>query len=235
LELATESPKEQMSDETPEQKLARALVKADLSNITTKLKAGKPLTRAERDFLHAQVAGSDPASVTFAKNQVELAELLGVERHTIQRWMKIPGNPGSRPDGRLDVGLWRIWAEGAGRKVAGETDVNTLKARLLLRQIERVEHMTAVSKRLHVPTADVEMTGARLGAGIRKVITTLHLKAPTLAHRDVEFIEDELRRFEDEIIALLYSLGEELDHMKQSTLEQVSNLDLGEVGEPDLN
>lgn len=212
-----------MSDETTEQKLSRILIKNDLANITKKVQTGKPLTRGERDFLHAQISGSDPASVTFAKNQVQLAELLGVERHTVQRWMKEPGCPGARPDGRLDVGAWRIWAETAGRKVAGETDVNTLKARLLLRQIERVEHTTAVSKRLHVPTAEVEEMGVRLGANIRKVVTTLHLKAPSLAMRSADYIEEELRRFEDEIIGQLYSLSEELDRMKEATLEEVGS------------
>lgn len=226
-----------MSEETTEQKLSRVLIKNDLANITKKVQAGKPLTRGERDFLHAQIAGSDPASVTFAKNQVQLAELLGVERHTVTRWMKEPGCPGARPDGRLDVGAWRVWAETAGRKVAGETDVNTLKARLLLRQIERVEHNTAVSKKLHVPTAEVEEMGARLAANIRKVVTTLHLKAPTLAMRPVDYIEDELRGFEDEIIGQLYTLSEELDRMKEATLEEVgSGIDsLMEDSDPSLN
>jgi transcriptional regulator with XRE-family HTH domain len=31
---------------------------------------------------------------------VELAEILGVSRKTVQRWRKVEGNPGVRPDGR---------------------------------------------------------------------------------------------------------------------------------------
>lgn len=61
--------------------------------------------------------------------------------------------------------------------------------------------------------------GARLGASIRKIVTTLHLKAPSLAMRSADFIEEELVRVEDEILGQLHALGEDLERMKEQTVE----------------
>lgn len=54
-------------------------------------------------------AAPKPSSASFAKTQVELAEILGVDRKLIQRHRRIEGNPGVRPDGRSDVQAWRQW------------------------------------------------------------------------------------------------------------------------------
>jgi len=45
----------------------------------------------------------------WAKSQVALAEVLGVDRKTIKEWLKIPGNPGKNKDDRYDVEAWREW------------------------------------------------------------------------------------------------------------------------------
>ena len=47
----------------------------------------------------------------FAKNQVELANLLGVCRKTISRYKKLPGAPIQRPDNRYDVAAWKEFLE----------------------------------------------------------------------------------------------------------------------------
>jgi hypothetical protein len=68
---------------------AEILLKADLRNLAKKVQQGKTLSVAERNILQSALAGQSPSAAEFAKNQVELAEILGVDRKTIQRWRKI--------------------------------------------------------------------------------------------------------------------------------------------------
>lgn len=154
----------------------------------------------------------------FVESQGELAKALSVDRKTVGRWLKIPGNPGRRANGKYPVNAWITWASGQSRKAVGP-GMAELKEKLLAAQIRRIEHGTNVSMRRHVPTAEVEEMGARLATSIRKVVTSLHLKAPALAMRPVEYVEEELRRFEDEIIQQLHALAEDLDRMKEETVE----------------
>ena len=55
----------------------------------------------------------NPASLkkpsTWVKSQTGLALVLNVDRQTIRKWLKIPGNPGKRKDDRYDVEDWRAW------------------------------------------------------------------------------------------------------------------------------
>lgn len=56
---------------------------------------------------------------TWAKNQTELAEAIGCNRKSIQRWLKEahPDCPGQTSDGRYNITLWKLFAESTGKKV----------------------------------------------------------------------------------------------------------------------
>lgn len=60
----------------------------------------------------------------WAKNQVELAEHLGCDRKTVQRWLKMEGNPSRSSDNRYDVLAWREWCNRENRlpRKAAEAD-----------------------------------------------------------------------------------------------------------------
>lgn len=158
------------------------------------------------------------AHPAFVATQGQLADALNVDRKTVGRWLKIPGNPGKRANGKYPVNAWMTWAAAQSRKAIG-SGMTALKEKLLAAQIRRLEHHTNVSMRLHVPAAEVEAMGARLGTNIRKIVCQIHLKAPTLAMRPVEYVEAELIRLEDELIGQLHALAEDLDRMKEGTLE----------------
>lgn len=51
----------------------------------------------------------------FAKNQAELAKLLGTSRQLISYHSKQSGSPGHRADGRYPVGEWRSYLQAFGR------------------------------------------------------------------------------------------------------------------------
>lgn len=92
---------------TPEQ--AEAILRRDAGNLIAKVKSGKPLSSAERRHLVSLSAGHTDGGPSFAANSNELAQILKVERHTINRWKKQKGAPEPRADGRLDVQAWKAF------------------------------------------------------------------------------------------------------------------------------
>lgn len=155
--------------------------------------------------------------MTNAPNKVELAAALGVDRRTITNWLRVPGNPGARSNGKYHVPTWKAWALKQGKAPLG-TDARSLKEQLTAIQIERQRHKLKVEQRQHVPVKDVEAMGARLAAAIRKVVTTLHREAPDLEMRTKEEIEVRLRAKEDEIVAQLYGLEKDLEVMREDVV-----------------
>lgn len=157
-------------------------------------------------------------STGYVKSWDELAKLLGVSRGTLKNWAKLDGNPGRRADGRISIREWTTFAKMVGRSAVGPS-AQGLKERLLEAQAKLVEHKLAVSKRLHVPVDEVDAIGARLGAGIRKVVCQLHLSAPDLENRSKEYVDQFLRAKEDEILAQLHAMAEEIGRMKEERVE----------------
>lgn len=124
-----EEPREQISAED-----AEAVLEANYANIVSKVSSGKTLSQSEHRLLMEIREGRRPKPRVFAKNQVELARHLEVNRKTIQRWLKQKGNPGSKSDGRFDVEAWRDWRNGRS-----EADSNILdKADLERRRLTKV-------------------------------------------------------------------------------------------------
>jgi hypothetical protein len=75
--------------------------------------------QAVQGELEAMAQAEDRLSV-WAKNQTELAEALGCDRKTIQRWVKSRDAdcPGAMADGRYNVTLWKLWVANKGKKPA---------------------------------------------------------------------------------------------------------------------
>ena len=149
---------------------ASILLKGDLRNLAKKVQQGKTLSASERNLLQSTLAGETPAGDEFAKNAVQLAATLGVDRKTVQRWRKIDGNPGVRPDGRYHVPSWRAWKlarQGDGNE-REELSQSILRARQILLQNRKLEFQLAVLRREYVPASDVEKWGATLGSASAK-------------------------------------------------------------------
>ena len=192
-------------------KAAETVLKANYRNLVRKVQEGKTLSAGEVNLLQAIQAGGKAEVVAYAKNQVELAELLGVSRKTIQRAMKLDGRPPTRPDGRLEVGPWR---EFLGREDLDETGGATpteLKARNLLLQNERLELQIAVMRRDYIPAVDVEKWGGEIGAAVRKVVAGIHRIAPSIVGLSVADAEVRLRDLEGEITEQLHTLGDRIE------------------------
>src|SRR5437867_2355602 len=159
---STEGTKPQPVSLTAEQ--AAILLKGDLRNLAKKVQQGKTLSESERNLLQSTLSGETPSADEYAKNAVELAAMLGVDRKTVQRCRKIDGNPGVRPDGRYHVPSWRAWKlarQGDGSE-GEELSQSILRARQILLQNQKLAFQLAVLRREYVPDSDVEKWGASL-------------------------------------------------------------------------
>lgn len=133
-----------MTEEFSEQQLD-AIRKKEKANILKKLEAGKSLTEAERLILY----GNKTDQKRYAKNQTELAEFLGVDRKTIQRWRKEENFPQPMADGRYDVLGVRDWREKTrNSSTANAEDLSKAEgeARRVWLQVEKLEHEIEIAK-----------------------------------------------------------------------------------------
>ena len=102
---------------------AAKLLEANFTNLARKVLAEKTLSVGEIKFLQAvqeetteDVSPNENlSSPTFAKNQSELAEILGVSRQLVGWHVKRPNSPARRADGRYCVADWREYFAVYGR------------------------------------------------------------------------------------------------------------------------
>lgn len=195
---------------------ADVLLKANYRNLARKVAAGKTLTPSEINLLEAIKGGGEAEAKTHAKDQSELARVLGISRKTIQRALKMEGCPKAKPDGRYEIAAWRAWFASRGTLDDDDAGLSQtqLKARQLLLQNQKLEHQIAVLRRDYVPSADVEKWGSELGAAVRKVVTQIHLVAPSVVGCTVPEAESRLKELEDEILQQLHVIPSKLSDWK---------------------
>lgn len=193
---------------------AQLVLDKSIANLARKVAEGGILTDKEFALVQAAAGGGTASGKNFAHTQNELGEILHVDRKTIQRWLKIDGNPGKKADGRYDIAQWRAFAAARGHEVEGELDTTQLRAENLLLSNEHLRIKIAEAKRENVPRTTVEQWGGELGAAVRKVVCQIHLHAPGLAGLSVPEIDQRLKEIEDEVLLQLNSLKEKIDALK---------------------
>jgi hypothetical protein len=206
---------------------ADRLLKANLVQLGRKVKEGHVLSASELSMLERMKAKGGEKGEGWAKNKLELANALGIERQTLYKWLKIPGNPGKRANGTYNVAEWVEWAAKTDHKLGDDTPNQTeLRSRQILLQNQKLEHQLRVLKREVVDVTEVEELGSRLAAGIRKVVSAIHLLAPSLEGLKVSEIERMLRDKEDEILGQLFTLEVGIEDLKT---ERSSDFDEAEA------
>jgi len=199
---------------TPE--LAKAVLEQDLDELQRRVADGKRLTKAEREMLRQladdqgeePTAPADPVPVGFAKNYVELANVLGVHRRTLQAWRKLIGCPAPRPDGRLLISEWQEFMATKDQTAAssGPQDSEELKARKLLAEVEERELKVAIRRGEYVQIDEVarEWT-TRAGKAVSLLRNKFESELPPiLAGMQAAEIQAEARKAIDEVLTILH-------------------------------
>jgi transcriptional regulator with XRE-family HTH domain len=199
---------QQSQDLSPD--AAERILAADFKNIVRKVKEGKTLTQTELARVQSRAAVARDASLTVARNVTELASVLGVARQTINRWRKIEGAPQPKPNGTHSVVEWRQFM--AAHDLEGNavsSDIEALKARKLLADIEDRELRTAVRKGEYVPLERVRQEWTTHIGKARALLEARFLNElpPVLVGRDAVSIREELERVLLECYGILHSGG----------------------------
>ena len=111
------------------------------------------------------VAAAEERLSTWAKNQSELADAIGCNRKSIQRWLKEahPDCPGQTSDGRYNITLWKLFAESTGKKVRAigkGKDKGALEIENMRLRNEKldIENMLRRGELMHVDEVNATLT-----------------------------------------------------------------------------
>ena len=191
--------------------LARKLLNKDLANLVQRVHHGGKLTRAERSMLQnlaSSSAGGDKVVPAFAKNFVDLADILGVTRQSITTWKKRKDAPTPAANGLHDVSAWREFMKQHDLKGGTPTtDFETaLRARKLLAEVEEREMKVAVRKGLYVTVEEVRRTWTtQVGRATALLRNKFESELPPiLSGHDATGIQEECRKAIDEVLTILH-------------------------------
>jgi len=148
-----------------------AIRKKEKANIIKRLEQGHTLTDSQRLILYGKETDN-----RYAKNQTELAEYLGVDRKTIQRWRKENNFPVAMADGRWDVVAVRNWRENTRNSSdISEEDMSKAEgeARRVWLQVEKLEHEIEVSKGNYITVDQAKSEISRMCSIARGILLAI--------------------------------------------------------------
>jgi predicted DNA-binding protein YlxM (UPF0122 family) len=130
---------------------------ANIRNLIKKVQAGGILTDRQMEAIDEYTEDVSLSSKgTFAKNQSELADVLGVNRKTIQRWKKDPTFPKTRPDGRYHIREIVDWKEAHGASAGDLHSKESVQVKSLILQNEKLEIQVGILKGEYTPNVDID-------------------------------------------------------------------------------
>ena len=176
---------------------AEKILSADFKNIVQKVKDGKTLSQAELARVQARAAKAKDVSSVWANNITELAKLLGATRQTINRWRKLDGAPNVRENGQHSVVEWRQFMRERGLEGANTgADMDALKARKLLAEIDDREIRNAIRKGEYVPVEDVRQAWSKCIGDTRAILEArlLNELPPILEGKTAIQIREEIQK-----------------------------------------
>ncbi|MDR0532529.1 MAG: hypothetical protein LBH01_01085 [Verrucomicrobiales bacterium] len=191
---------------------------ADVRAILNRVQAGEPLTAAQKarldEYLHEKnsTASPDAELVTeFADTVTALALALNCDRKTVQRYMKVEGNPGSDAGGKFNVGVWKQWVEEHDRlrrkRPKNESKIDAELRSLLLRN-EKIEIENKVRRGQLADVDEVcKVLGDLFGTLVQSARGVKHHLAPQVVGVEVGEASKRIGREMEELLNRL-ALGE---------------------------
>lgn len=176
--------------------IGQKILSKDLENIVKKVASGKTLTSAERALVEKAYGTS--GNVKFAKTIVELSEILGVNRKTIDRWRKLKGSP--KPCGRHNVAKWRDFVRKHDLKEPDSPEDDELKTRKLLAEVKQAEIKLKVMEGTYVPIEKVREVWLTHIGQVRNILESRFLNElpPILTTLDAIQIREKMQEVLDE-------------------------------------
>lgn len=196
--------------------IADKILSKDIENIVKKAARGKPLTDAERARIKKAYGKYDEPAC--AKNIVELAEILGVNRKTITRWRKNKHAPKPLPNGMHDIPKWREFVHKNDLKEADTPEETELKVRKLLAEVKQAELKLRIMESQYVSIEKVcEVWTTHIGQ-VRSILESRFLNElpPILTALDAIQIREKMQETLDESYRSLsiacVSIGEPVEN-----------------------
>lgn len=184
-----------------DENIANRILDKDLENIVKKVAQGKTLTSVERARIENAYKKEEPAKVSaYALNYVELADILGITRQTINRWRKLKEAPKPLSNGKHNVSKWRNFIKKNGLKEAESPEDEELKSRKLLAEVKQAELKLKVMEGTYVPIEKVrEVWMSHIGQ-VRSILESRFLNElpPLLTTLDAIQIREKLQEVLDE-------------------------------------
>lgn len=184
-----------------DENIANRILDKDLENIVKKVAQGKTLTSVERARIENAYKKEEPVKVpAYALNYVELSEILGITRQTINRWRKLKEAPKPLSNGKHNVSKWRNFIKKNGLKEAESPEDEELKSRKLLAEVKQAELKLKVMEGTYVPIEKVrEVWMSHIGQ-VRSILESRFLNElpPLLTTLDAIQIREKLQEVLDE-------------------------------------
>lgn len=154
-------------------------------------------------------------------NADELAQLLGVNRVNVFRWLGIKGNPGRLTNGKYNVEAWRKWQIETGRtNVNASENDRGIDDRLKQKRIDKLDVEIRIKLGEYVRIEEVEKAGAQIGENVRNAVMKLQTLAPSLEGRGAVEIAKILSDYStEEILSHLHLMASKIEELKKPDSE----------------
>ena len=115
---------------------------------------------------------TSPTEAGTAPNQSALAELLGIDRKTVQRWVKEPDFPNQNDDGSWNIEPVKLWAHKHGKKLASESlpDKTSAQVEQILLQNRKLEIQIGVLQGNYYDKDEIAKQVSRMVGNLRRVL-----------------------------------------------------------------
>ena len=149
-----------MSEPKFTKKHQEAIDHKQFQNLRSKQMEGGVLTNTELKFVSEYMARYGDETTrdfgTYAKNQSELADRIGVNRKTIQRWRKEANFPKPKADGRYNVREVVQWKDLYGARGGDLASKESEQMRSIMLQNEKLEIQVGILRGEYTPNVDID-------------------------------------------------------------------------------
>ena len=145
-------------------------------------------------------------SPKWARNQSELAKLLGTTRRSISTWLREPGNPGTKADGRYDVAEWQTWCAVNDKKTVSEDEptLTQQKLKLIAQQTRKLTLQNAILNKEYRSVVEIEAwLGEMIGTAKRVLNSGPASLAPRVVGETIPEAEKMMREWLHEALSKL--------------------------------